>query len=596
MILHMLWKQHLRNRWRALRYFAGCFSLWVGLWGAAYAQNLAVQPIYLYRSDSTARWLQSQGQTYEATLQYWRRYLKRYGSAAKEIGREQLISLGAEAAVVIVPNAIAVDAQERSAIEGLEARGISILGTGWLGTVSAQGQAVGPAFMEQIFRIRTFGNFENNDGLFMLPFGDGPLTWPIPAGRRMDIGEDPKAFIRVQGTNEGAVLLNWDRIMDRRPHGVLTYDESATHRYAYLGLVETSLPAKLRTSMVALLDATIAWLRRQPQAFKAAWPNGMQSAHLIEMDTEDKYPSATILARHLEKHGFRGTFYSLTSEAVKHPEIVRDLFARGHEIAYHADVHFGFGKLPAAEQELRIRFMKQQLQTVLGDNIGHATGFRAPTESYDANTETLLRRHGIRHHAADPSSTDDRLPFFSIAENGLGPDENLVVLPRTQWDDINFTYLHLSPGNIQRVMEYDLDLNVRSGAFGLLSVHSQFYIEGGLMNPLMETYLEKVSAQRDRLWVARGDEIAQWWRDRAKVEVSGLSKVDGIALKIAASQPVKNLTVFVTLPRKGAPLRWLAENGKLGATPRIQSLDSFRSALVFGQLPAGETLGRIQFP
>lgn len=552
--------------------------------------------IYLYNSETTARWMQRQGQSYDPTLHYWRRYLKRYGTAVREITGEQLSALGPQSAVVIIPHAVALDEQERLAILALEKLGISVLGTGWIGTVSAQGTSVGPAFMEKVFHIRTHGNFQSNDGLFMLPFGDGPLTWPIPAGRRMDIGEDPTNFIRVQGNHESAVLLDWDRIMDQRPHGVLTYDESATQRYAYLGLLEAALPTKLRADMTALLDATLAWLRRQPQAYKAAWPNGMQSAHLIEMDTEDKYFSALIMAKHLEQFGFRGTFYSLTSEAVKYPEIVRELMARGHEIAYHADVHFGFGKLPASEQELRIQFMKQQLQPVLGNNDHLATGFRAPTESYDANTERLLRKHGIRHHAADPSSTDDRLPFFSIAEPGLGAEEALVVLPRTQWDDINFTYLRLSPTQVQQVMAYDLDLNVRSGAFGLLSVHSQFYVEGGLMNPLMEPYLKKVYALRDRLWVARGDEIAQWWRDRAKVQVHATPRTDAVDLKLVATQAVNGVTVFVTLPRKGASLRWVPEASAQTVAPRIQAIDAFRTALVFGKLPVGETRGQVQFP
>lgn len=573
-----------------------CLAGLLGLATPASAQAPAGGPIYLYRSDTTARWMQSQNQTYETVLNYWRRYLKRYGAAVRALERHQLLALEPQNALVIIPHAVALDEQERTAIAALESRGISVLGTGWMGTMSAQGLRVGPSFMEQVFRIRTFGNFTSDDGLFMLPFGDGPLTWPLPAGRRMDIGEAPGAFIRVHGAHDGAVLLDWDRIMDHSRHSVLTYDESPTHRYAYLGLVETALPSKPDANMVAMLDATLAWLRRQPQAFKAAWPDGMQSAHLIEMDTEDKYPSAAILAQHLEKYGFRGTFYSLTSEAIKYPEIVRDLLQRGHEIAYHADVHFGFGKLPISEQALRIEFMRKQLETVLGDNIHLATGFRAPTESYDANTEILLRKHGIRHHAADPSASDDRLPFFSIAEPGLNANEALVVLPRTQWDDINFTFLRLSPANIQQVMEYDLDLNVRSGAFGLLSLHSQFYVEGGLMNPLLEPYLAKLQTLQNRLWVARGDAIAQWWRDRAQVRVSARSSPHAVNLTLVTTQPVNGVTVFVTLPRKGAALRWIPGRGTQAVAPRVQTIDAFRTALVFEQLPMGETHGQIQFP
>ncbi|MGQ0710846.1 MAG: polysaccharide deacetylase family protein [Rhodoferax sp.] len=564
-------------------------------WGIAPSTARAqtgADSVLLYASAHTERLMTDPKRAYTDVLQQWRKHLRRYGAQAREIGRDELLALPAHAQVLILPSVVALDAQERRAIQQLAQRGVGLLATGLTGSRDERGRDTGLGFLHQTWRITTHGPFEAGGGLFVLPFGDGPLSWTVPAGRRMDVIDNPADAIRVQAPHLAAVVLGWERSQDQMPHGILAYDETSTHRLAYLGLSEFAWPSKTHPSLVALLDASIAWLRRQPQAFKAAWPQAYQAAHLIEMDTEDKFFSATTLARDLERHGFRGTFYSLTSEAVKHPQTVLELLQRGHEVAYHADVHFGFKRLPLAEQELRIQFMIEQMRSIVGDKAGLSTGFRAPTESYDDTTETLLRKHGLRHHAADPAANDDRLPFFSIAETGVDSDAALVVLPRTQWDDVNFTYLRLPVDMISRVLAFDLDLNLRSGAFSLLSVHSQYYVDGAIMQRTMPAYLEKVAAVANRMWVARGDAITQWWRDRAKVQVRQSPRAGGIDVQIQAERPVAGLTVFVTLPRKGARLQWHAN---AGPQPRVKPLDEFRQALVFEHLGAQAARGHIRF-
>lgn len=556
----------------------------------AFAQ--APQSILLYASAHTERLLNDPKRPYSAVLEPWRKHLKRYGAQAREIGRAELLSLPSSAKVLILPSTLAMDAQERRAVQQLAQRGVSLLATGLTGSMDDAGRPTGLEFLHQTWNITTHGSFEKGDGLYMLPFGDGPLSWTIPAGRRMDVIDNATDAVRVKAPHLGAVVLGWERAQDNLPHGILAYDEMGSHRVAYLGLSEFSWPTKAHPSLTTLLDTTLAWLRRQPQAFKAAWPRGFEAAHLIEMDTEDRYFSAPTLARDLEKHGFRGTFYSLTSEVVKHPLVVRELLQRGHEIAYHADVHFGFKGLPLGEQELRIQFMIEQMRSVIGDDVRTATGFRAPTESYDALTETLLRKHGLRHHAADPAANDDRLPFFSIAEHGVDSDDALVVLPRTQWDDVNFTYMRLPLEAISKTLAFDLDLSLRSGAFSLLSMHSQYYVDGGIMQRTMPAYLEKVAAVSSRMWVARGDAITQWWRDRAKVRVRQSPTSSGIDLELHAQRPVSGLAVWVTLPRKGGSVHW---NGPADTKVRVKPIDAFRQALVFEHLSAHPVRGSLRF-
>ena len=237
--------------------------------------------------------------------------------------------------------------------------------------------------------------------------------------------------------------------------------------------------------------------------------------------------------------------------------------------------------------------MKQQLKTILGERIHEATGFRAPTESYDSTTEMLLRKHGLRHHATDQSANQDRLPFFSLAEPGLPPDQALLVLPRTQLDDVSFMDLKYSPEQVTKTLNYDLDLTVRSGALGLLSVHSQNYIEGGLMLRTMGDYVRQVATYRDRLRVSRGDEIAAWWCQRETVEIEQRWVDDALLVRLQTPDAVRGLSVFVTLPYKDAKLR--VDTTAETKTVRVKPIDPYRAALVFDTVQPGKTLFRVTF-
>ena len=556
-------------------------------WGADEGQ------ILLYLSPTTERYFAGAGRSYEQIIKRWPAYLRKYGEHARTLGREELLA-DPPTGVLILPTTVALDPQERAAIERFALRGGSLLGTGLVGSRDAQGQPAGLDFLHTSFQVRSHGFFPVNDNTFFVPFGDGPLTWPIPAARRMGLSNTSGSLLRISASHTSAVALDWSRNVPAEPHAVMAFEETPRGRVAYFGVSDDAWPAQ-RDNLL-LLDATLAWLRREPHAYKAAWPHGHQAAHLIEMDTEDQFESAPNLARDLENAGYKGTFYCLTTEAVRHPDIVRDLLRRGHEIAYHADVHFGFKGDAVREQELRIRFMKQQMAGILGERAPEATGFRAPTESYDRNTEMLLRRHGLLHHAADESSHEDRLPFFSVSEPGVPPERALVVLPRTQMDDVSFRLKKLTPEQVGLTLANDLDLAVRSGAFSLLSVHSQNYVEGGLMRRTMPDYLRKVTSYGNRLWVTRGDEITRWWRQREAVSVDSQWRSGGLRLILRNANPeaVAGFTVFVTLPARQASLKVTAASASKVAA-RTQSIDPFRAAIVIDSLPPGQTELRLNF-
>ena len=579
---------------------------------AALANSPTEKPIYLYASPLTDEYFKANGASNNTALTMWRRYLRKACRCFEDISRAELLGR-LKPGLLILASSEVLDDEERRAIQNFAASGGSLLATALTGTRGAKGEPKGHDFVNNLFKMRVKGEFSraNNEDWFMMPFGDGPLTWAIPAQRRMYMGDAAQNMLRVESTSLAAVVMDWNREKDEvGPNGVIAFNETDKYRGVFFGFPEAAWNFAKPSELLAILDGTISWLQREPRFVKAAWPNGNIAAHYMEMDTESGYDSAVNFAADVESIGAKTTFYSTTDEAAKFPQMVKDLIARGHEMAYHADVHTGFSGLSPAKQEERIKAMIAQMTTLVGpDTPRIATGFRAPLESYDRNTEIMLRKHGMLHHAADPSSTENRLPFFSNVEPQLGPEEALVVLPRTQFDDINFTSLDYSPEDALATIKHDLDLAVKGGALALLSVHTQNYHPGRLLPKIMPTYMKFVATFKDRIWIPRGDEIAAWWRKRERVTVThvkpakpsenskALPQSNDIVLQISVVAPgnVEGLTVFAMNPKSGLIPSVQARDAKAPKF-RVKLVDAFRSAIVFDKLDTGSFEYVVRYP
>jgi len=552
------------------------------------------KPIYYYLSAHTDKYLKDAGTSNNMALATWRKYLRKACKCFAEVGRAELLARP-KPGLLILASVEVLDDEERQAIKAFAASGGSLLATWKTGSRNTQGELVGYDFLDALFKVQVLGEFtrHNDEHWFMMPFGDGPLTWPVPAQRRIYMAGAAQNMLRLEADNLAAVVMNWGR--EREPgqaNGVMAFHETDRYRGVYFGFPESAWGFSKSSDLLPIINSVFAWLQREPRLVKSAWPKGHIAAHLMEMDTEDRFFSAPSFATDLESIGVKGTFYSLTSVALEHPGVVQDLLARGHEIAYHADIHVGFANQSPEVQEARIQNMIAQMTTLIGDQTPRlATGFRAPTESYNATTEVLLRRHGMLHHAADPGSTEDRLPFFSRSEPGVGPEEALVVLPRTQLDDVSYRKLWFSLAQVQATLQYDLGLAVKGGAFSLLSVHTQNYVEGGLLTRVMPEYVQHVQTYQDRIWLPRADQVAAWWRQRERVKVQQLERGGELVLQMAVAAPggVQGLTVFVMNPRKGRVPSVTPVPGKAAkARVRVKPVDPFRSALVFDTLEAGD--------
>lgn len=552
---------------------------------AAALSPQSLEAIYLYASPITSVFFKENGASYDSLKQHWREYFRPYGGSYQEVSRANLLA-GLKPGVLVLGSAILLDAQERDAINAFTDAGGSILATWGTGARNGKGQWAGYSFIEELLQMKVTGKVTNDNAEhFINTFGDGPLSWNIPGGDRIYLGEVAETPLRIDSPHLAARYFDWQRYpAAKNANGAIAFFEKAGSRRVYFGFAESSWEYDDRLELPKLLDATLAWLRHDRRIYKAAWPNGKVSAQLLEMDTEDKYVNALNFARHLDEAKLKGTFYSLTSVATKNKEIVRKL-AEKHEIGYHAEIHFGFkGKSPDIQQE-RLGKMVAEMQDIVGvRGLPNVTGFRAPTESWDETTEQLLRKIGIRHHVVGPNASEDRMPFFSKSEPGVGPEDALVVLPRTQMDDLNYQRLRLGLPEASALITLDFDYLLESGALGVLSVHSQNYASDGLMARLTPPYIKRLQEHRNDIFVGSGADIEAWWRARQRVtQQTGKDTLTRLVFDVRSPGNVKGVTFFVTHAVAEGVLKGI-KAGRAGLPqPEIVRIDPYRSAIIFRQ-------------
>jgi peptidoglycan/xylan/chitin deacetylase (PgdA/CDA1 family) len=572
-----------------LNWVRQCALLCLIVLGAGHAQVKAesvqpLEPVYLYSSPLTAAFFSSNGSNYDALKARWREYLRSfYGNANREVSRDSLLA-GLKPGVLILGSAVLLHDKERKAIQTFADSGGSILVTWGTGARNGKGQWAGYGFIEDLLKMKVLGPVTPKDDLgFINTFGDHPVTWGVPGGQRIFLGNIGEMPLRVASPNLAGRYFDWQRFpAPKAANGGIAFHEQGGSRRVYLGFPESSWEYDERLVLPRLMDSVIAWLRHKPMVYKSAWPDSALSAQLLEMDTEDKFSNALNFAAELDASNIRGTFYCLTSIAVKNRDIVKKLSEK-HEIAYHGEVHVGFKGKSAEVQADRIDTMVTEMKDVVGSRAqAKMSGFRAPTESWDETTEKLLRKAGVRHHVADPASSESRVPGFSVAEPTLSTEDAIVVMPRTQMDDLNYKGMRLSLEKASESIRLDFDYLHEAGALGVLSVHSQNYGPEGLMAQLTPPYIKRLQEHHTDVWTASGEEIAAWWRARERV-VSDPYKgtVNSFSFDVRSPGQVRGIKFFITHPAANLKLKSVKPTSPNAPQPEIKAIDAFRSAIIF---------------
>ena len=544
--------------------------------------------VYLYDSPAVASYLAGVGGNYAVLMGPWRNYFNDRGRDYLEI-RSLSELKDPPGSVLVLPSTITLDEQERARIQAYRAAGGSILATWAVGSRDGAGNWRGWGFLRDL-GVTVLGEVPSEESQRQLTMlGETPLSKGLGPGQRVWMTNSSEPLLRIRSELQVARFAGWNRIPqpERLEEGAVVATESSTSRTAAFAFAESTWAAS-PVATYQLIDNTLAWLRREPTVAVANWPQGYRSAFIIEMDTEDGFRNAAILRDMLRTAKLPATFFLMGGAAIGNSDLVDSLSAN-FEIGFHGDVHVAFKGQPAPEQERRMTTMRSQLGSVSTLATEGAIGFRAPFESYDATTEQLLHKSGIRYHLTDPNRSDSQIPFF-VPMDGVAEADELLVIPRTQPDDI--ALLKDNPDTQALLVGITTDMNetIRYGGLTMLSVHSQNFAAGSRLSQALQMFLPELLSKRDQrlAWVASARDVDAWWRQRRRVTVAGQPRGGGLEVNITVSKgnPVLGTSVIVNLPNRN--MRVQVRSTKVGqAMPVVRPLDEFRSELLFDSLEPG---------
>jgi peptidoglycan/xylan/chitin deacetylase (PgdA/CDA1 family) len=125
----------------------------------------------------------------------------------------------------------------------------------------------------------------------------------------------------------------------------------------------------------------------------------------------------------LERHGVRSTFFVPGFTALRHPGVVRDIAAAGHEIAHHGFLHESMVGLDAAAEGAALDRGLDALEQVAGVR---PSGYRAPMWELNWHSPRLLHERGFLY---DSSLMDADVPYELAVDTAGGRDRSLVEVP-----------------------------------------------------------------------------------------------------------------------------------------------------------------------
>jgi peptidoglycan/xylan/chitin deacetylase (PgdA/CDA1 family) len=551
--------------------------------------------VVMYASPQTKAYFKSIGGNYDVLLDPWRNYFSQRKFDFKEIQDPNALRKYNKG-VLILPSAVALGAAERTEILAFHANGGSILTTWATGSRNAAGTWEGWKFLADLGAYKADDEDPDSEANHLILKGETPLTHSLPAGQRILLTKTPESLLRFKGNAVAGTFMNWGRITEdaRRDEGAILFAEKSptAGRVVYFAFAESTWEPRPLT-VFPLLDDTMRWLQREPVMVRAAWPNGKRSAQVIEMDTEQGFANATAFADMMRAADYPTTFFVLTSVGKLFPDVLKAL-AKGSEIGYHGDEHTSFKGQSEAVQTKRLGIMRAEMSSVIR-NTAEITGFRAPTEGYDETTERLIWESGVRYHVADPNRTEGRLPLFVPMDN-VKPQDSLIVLPRTQRDDINLHWERLTPEESTKALIADADQAFSTGSLGLLSVHSQSFNPDSPLPQALPGLLAHLKTMGRPLWQTSTGKVAEWWRDRERFRMTPqfTGKRLEFAVTVVGDKPVRGGSLILMLPLKGKLPK--VQSTKIdGVAPLVTKIDDYRAGIVFDTLDPGNYFFRATF-
>jgi polysaccharide deacetylase family protein (PEP-CTERM system associated) len=262
-------------------------------------------------------------------------------------------------------------------------------------------------------------------------------------------------------------------------------------------------------------------------------------ARQIDRASWDHYPSrVTANTRRvmalLERHGVRATFFILTWNAERHPELVREIAAHGHEVASHGYSHRLVYEQEPSEFAIDVARARAELERLAETRI---LGYRAPSYSITDRSRWAFAQLKAAGYRYDSSIYPIHRRRYGIAGAPRFPHrlaEGLIEFPMTTLR-VARVNLPAASGGYLRILPLAVSIAAvaqlnRAGHPAVVNVHpweldpEQPRLKGGTFGGF--THYANLAGTADRLAALLGR--FRFGTMRAALESAGFALGDGV--------------------------------------------------------------------
>jgi peptidoglycan/xylan/chitin deacetylase (PgdA/CDA1 family) len=212
----------------------------------------------------------------------------------------------------------------------------------------------------------------------------------------------------------------------------------------------------------------------------------------------------------LDRYGIRATFFVPADTARRHPDEVKEIHARGHEIGHHGDVHESPAKLDFNEERKRLEIGLETLQSVTGHR---PIGYRSPSWDLSLNSIDLLKEYEFLY---DSSLMGDDFGLYSLGDDraGIGVVEipvswELDDAPHFLFNFSPYTVGLSAPSKVYEIWRTEFDGAYESGGAFSLAMHPQIIGRYHRLQ-MLEMLLQYVETHSGVWYTSYADAARDW--------------------------------------------------------------------------------------
>ncbi len=218
----------------------------------------------------------------------------------------------------------------------------------------------------------------------------------------------------------------------------------------------------------------------------------------------------------LDQYRIKATFFVPGINAENHPEVMKMIHHRGHEVAGHGWKHENISGLSKEEEKERLLRTVKAIEKAVGKR---PAGYRTAGGDLSAHTLDLLWENGFLY---DSSLRGHDLPY-RLKKPGSSSEDGLVIVPSYyETDDFHLfaDYPGIAPYHARMLSPqtgYEIWTNAFDGfyKFGLCYTtmfHPQIIGKPG--NIMLLDRLLSYIKRFPRVWFATAEEVARYWVEK----------------------------------------------------------------------------------